>query len=118
MRNAARIVLRKLFVTLAITLYCDAAAHALDAEGQQARALLQEFCSRCHAIGKTGQSPHPYAPPFRDLGENMLYDESFSQRLQNGLSSIHPDMPTFHFSQRDAGAVIEYLRAIQSRRRR
>jgi mono/diheme cytochrome c family protein len=118
MRNAARIVMRRLFAALAMTLCCDRAGHALDAEEQQARALLKEFCGRCHAIGKTGQSPHPYAPPFRDLGENMLYDESFSQRLQNGLSTIHPDMPTFHFSQRDAGAVIEYLRAIQSKPRR
>ena len=31
---------------------------------------------------------------------------------------MHPDMPTFHFSQRDVEAVIDYLRAIQDRRRR
>jgi len=118
MLNVVRIVVRRLFVALSVTLCCAVAAHALDAEEQQARALLKEFCARCHAIGKTGQSSHPYAPPFRYLGENMLYDESFSQRLQNGLSTIHPDMPTFRFSQRDAGAVIEYLRAIQAKSRR
>jgi hypothetical protein len=38
--------------------------------------------------------------------------------LQDGLSTMHPDMPTFHFSQRDAEAAIDYLRAIQDRRRR
>ena len=30
---------------------------------------------------------------------------------------MHPDMPTFHFSERDAQAVIDYLRAIQDKRR-
>lgn len=110
--------MRRILVALSITLSCSGVGHALDKEQQQARGLLKEFCGRCHAIGKTGQSPHPYAPPFRDLGENKLYDEDFSQRLQNGLSSIHPDMPTFRFSQHDAGAVIDYLRAIQSRPRR
>lgn len=114
----ARTAMMRLFVALSMILCCDGAGYALDADEQKARALLKEFCGRCHAIGITGQSPHPYAPPFRDLGENMLYDEGFSQRLQNGLSSIHPDMPTFRFSQRDAEAVIEYLRAIQSGPRR
>jgi hypothetical protein len=31
---------------------------------------------------------------------------------------MHPDMPIFHFGQRDAEAVIDYLRAIQGKRRR
>jgi mono/diheme cytochrome c family protein len=110
--------MRRIFVALSITLACSGVGHALDKEQQQAREQLKEFCGRCHAIGKSGQSPHPYAPPFRDLGENKLYDEDFSQRLQNGLSTIHPDMPTFRFSRHDAGAVIDYLRAIQSRSRR
>jgi hypothetical protein len=33
--------------------------------------------------------------------------------LQDGLSTIHPDMPTFRFSQGDAEAAVNYLRAIQ-----
>jgi cytochrome c len=37
--------------------------------------------------------------------------------LQDGLSTILPDMPTFHFSREDAGAAINYLRAIQVRAR-
>ncbi len=109
--------MKRIFAALSIGLSWGGAAHALDREQQHASVLLEEFCGRCHAIGRSGQSPHPYAPPFRELGENKLYDEGFSQRLQDGLSTVHPDMPTFRFSQRDAGAVIEYLRAIQSRSR-
>ncbi|HET7887203.1 MAG TPA: c-type cytochrome [Bradyrhizobium sp.] len=107
--------MRAIVVALSIGLSCSGLAHALDREQRRAQALLNESCGRCHAVGRTGSSPHPLAPPFRHLGENKLYDADFSRRLQNGLSSIHPDMPTFRFSQHDAGAVIDYLRAIQSR---
>lgn len=99
-------------------LFCNEVAHAVDGEQRRAGALLREFCGRCHAVGKAGQSPYANAPPFRNLGDNKLYDEDFSQRLQEGLSTIHPDMPTFRFSRRDAEAVIDYLRAIQTKTRR
>ena len=36
------------------------------------RALVSEFCSECHAIGKRGRSRHPSAPPFRTLGLALL----------------------------------------------
>ena len=71
------------------------------------------MCARCHAVGKAGRSPHPDAPPFRTLGDDKLYDNDFAKRLQDGLSTIHPDMPTFHFSREDAEAAVDYLRSIQ-----
>jgi mono/diheme cytochrome c family protein len=88
------------------------AAHALDAEQRRGKALLERLCAGCHAVTQTGRSPHPYAPPFRTFGEGKLYDEDFGQRLQDGLFTTHPDMPTFHFGRDDAGAVLSYLRAL------
>ncbi len=93
------------------------AALALDSEQQHGKDLLDSLCGRCHATGSRGQSPHRDAPPFRTLGNRKLYDEDFARRLQDGLSTIHKDMPTFTFDARDAGAVINYLRAIQAPRR-
>ena len=79
---------------------------------QSGRALLDEFCARCHAVGKTGNSPHPSAPPFRNLGRSFDLDQ-FPRQLQRGLSSGHPDMPEFKFSEEDARAVAVYLRSVQ-----
>jgi cytochrome c len=111
-------VLMKSFrVALLLLCLCSSASHALDSEQQRGKALLQSLCSRCHAIGSAGASPHPYAPPFRTFGDQKLYDEDFAQRLQTGLSTIHKDMPTFMFGQADAGAVVSYLRAIQVRQK-
>jgi cytochrome c len=92
-----------------------AAAQALDPEQQRARAMLENLCGRCHAVGKTGKSPNPLAPPFRRFGEK-LYDTDMVQRLQDGLTTIHPDMPTFRFNRHEAAAAVNYLRSIQKSR--
>jgi cytochrome c len=89
--------------------------HALDTEQRRARAMLENLCARCHAVGKTGQSPNPLAPPFRTFGEK-LYDTDMVQRLQDGLTTIHPEMPTFRFNRHEAAAAVNYLRSIQRSR--
>lgn len=91
-------------------------AHALDRGLQHGRALLMRMCSECHAVGETGRSPHPDAPPFRSFSEEKLYDEDFRERLLNGLSTMHPDMPTFHFREQDAQDAVDYLKWLRDRR--
>jgi mono/diheme cytochrome c family protein len=86
-------------------------AHAQDpvSHGQ---ALVAEFCGRCHAVGTRGKSRHPDAPPFRTLGRKIDLDD-FPRALERGISTGHPDMPNFKFSEEDARAVRAYLRVIQ-----
>jgi len=93
----------------------SSAAQALDPEQARARAMLENLCGRCHAVGKTGKSPNPLAPAFRSFGEK-LYDTDMVQRLQDGLTTIHPDMPTFRFNRHEAAAAVNYLRSIQKSR--
>src|SRR3954447_19303054 len=91
---------------LALVWICALAtpSHALDSEQKRGKALLQSLCSRCHAVDRTGASPHADAPPFRTFGDSKLYDDDFAQRLQSGLSTIHRDMPSFQFDRADAEA--------------
>ncbi|HEY1473098.1 MAG TPA: cytochrome c [Pseudolabrys sp.] len=79
---------------------------------QHGRALLDEFCASCHAVGKTGASPMRGAPPFRALGHSFDPDQ-FPRLLRRGISSSHPAMPEFKFSDDDARAATAYLRSIQ-----
>jgi cytochrome c len=81
---------------------------------RQGMALAERMCGSCHAIGKTGASPHPPAPAFRELGDRVDLDD-FAHRLRQGLTSGHPDMPTFRFTREDARALTAYLRSIQAR---
>jgi len=41
--------------------------------------------------------------------------DMFMERLRQGLTSDHPDMPTFRFTRDDARALVAYLRSIQTR---
>lgn len=76
------------------------------------RALLEEHCARCHAIGKSGDSPREGAPAFRILSRSFNMDE-FAPKLQAGVLASHPAMPEFKFNEDDARAVTTYLRSIQ-----
>jgi mono/diheme cytochrome c family protein len=109
------LVMNKSCLALLLAVACCGTANALDREQQHGKELLDTLCARCHAVGETGRSPHIDAPPFRNFGDRKLYDEDFSQRLQNGLSTIHPDMPTFRFNRSDAEAAVNYLKAVQER---
>jgi hypothetical protein len=102
-------------LVLPLTGATGGAAQALDPEQQRAKAMLENLCGRCHAVGKTGKSPNPLAPAFRRFGEK-LYDTDMVQRLQDGLTTIHPDMPTFRFNRHEAAAAVNYLRSIQKSR--
>jgi cytochrome c len=79
---------------------------------QRGQQLLRDNCSRCHAIERTGTSPHRSAPPFRTLGQRYSID-SLAEALAEGLSTGHPDMPEFLFEISDVGAILAYLKSIQ-----
>jgi mono/diheme cytochrome c family protein len=76
------------------------------------RALLAEYCSRCHAIERTDNSPHREAPPFRTLGQRYPI-EGLAESLAEGLFTGHPDMPEFVFESHEVGAILTYMRSIQ-----
>jgi cytochrome c len=84
---------------------------ALESRGES---LLITNCSRCHAVGRAGQSTHPDAPAFRTLGQRYPI-EVLAEALAEGLSSGHPDMPEFRFEIDDVNAILAYLESIQEK---
>jgi cytochrome c len=92
---------------------CNSQAAEPSTPRERGRLLAEEICAGCHAIGRADQSPHAGAPPFRTLDRRLDLD-AFAERLRNGLTSGHPDMPTFRFTRQDARALVAYLRFIQS----
>lgn len=82
---------------------------AADAEGLE---IVSTYCADCHAIGATGDSPFPPAPPFREL--HLRYDVEFlSEALVEGIVTGHPDMPEFEFDPDQAAAIIAYLKSLE-----
>jgi cytochrome c553 len=104
---------RSLLALSTIALLWSTFAHARYAEQQHGKEMLQKLCARCHSVGRTGTSPNRLAPPFRSFSETKLYDSDFMQRLQDGLTSIHPFMPTFRFNRENAEEALNYMKSIQ-----
>lgn len=75
------------------------------------KALLQENCSRCHAIEAKGDSPLKGAPPMRTIYARFAPKE-LQAELREGMVSRHRDMPQIDFSDEDADAILAYLYAL------
>ena len=86
-------------------------AGSLERRGEE---LLGDKCARCHAIARTGDSPHSAAPPFRTLSQKYPI-EGLAESLAEGLSVGHPDMPEFVFEPDEIAAILAYLKSIQER---
>jgi cytochrome c len=81
------------------------------AEGHR---LAEVYCSTCHAIGATGESRHPMAPPFRTLSRDYpvtALQDAFAQGVLVG----HPDMPEFNLDPDQIDSLLAYLQSIQQR---
>lgn len=98
-------------VTLSV-LVSSAFAQDASRSVRRGERLVSAHCAMCHAIGRSGTSPHPVAPPFQTLFQRYPL-ESLAESLGEGLISGHPEMPTFIFSPGDVGAILSYLQSIQ-----
>jgi len=88
------------------------AEQMLSPAAQRGLMILRANCSRCHAIGKIGESPLPIAPPFRMLHERYPV-EDLQEPLAEGIVTGHPTMPEFRFDPGQVGDIIAYLRSLE-----
>jgi mono/diheme cytochrome c family protein len=79
---------------------------------QRGLIIVRTNCSRCHAIGKMGDSPLPIAPPFRTLHERYPVDD-LQEPLAEGIVTGHPTMPEFRFDPGQVGDIIAYLKTLE-----
>lgn len=98
------------FAALLLTGGASSAQPGLAVRGHE---LVQRNCAMCHAVERTGDSPNPVAPPFRDLHLRYSVD-SLAEALTEGIIVGHPQMPEFKFGVDDVKAIIRYLDSIQT----
>jgi mono/diheme cytochrome c family protein len=92
---------------------CEAAdTSKLEAKG---KAIVQEKCGRCHAVGATGESPLKIAPPMRDIYARFAPRE-LQAELREGMVSRHKEMPQIEFSDEDVTAIMWYLYALAAKK--
>jgi cytochrome c len=96
---------------IAVLLFIVPVARANDDEIANGEILVEENCSRCHAVASSDQSLHPDAPAFRTLSQRYPI-EALAESLAEGISTGHPDMPEFIASPDQIDAIIAYMRSI------
>lgn len=90
----------------------EATSSALPVPALRGEVFAETYCSACHAIGRSGASPHLEARPFRELSK--LYPvRSLEEALAEGIVVGHPDMPPFQLDPDQINDLIEYIEAIQ-----
>ena len=76
--------------------------------------LVEDNCSRCHAIGQTGDSPLAKAPPFREVVKRYP-PSSLGEALVEGIVTGHNEMPEFVFESDQAMEIIAYLNSLKTK---
>jgi mono/diheme cytochrome c family protein len=84
----------------------------LSPAAQRGLVIVRTNCSRCHGIGKVGDSPLPIAPPFRTLHERYRV-EDLEEPLAEGIVTGHPTMPEFRFDPGQVGDIVAYLKSLE-----
>jgi cytochrome c len=79
---------------------------------ERGREVAQAHCGSCHALGASGDSPAPEAPPFRNLSQSFRV-ATLEDALTRGISTGHPVMPEIQLPQRDVHALVVYLQSMQ-----
>ena len=87
-------------------------ASSLPSVQMPGRMFAERTCSGCHAIDRTGDSPHPDALPFRRISEHYPVRD-LEEALAEGIFVGHPDMPPFQLEPDEIDDLLDYLEAIQ-----
>src|SRR5664280_911651 len=102
---------RLLIIGLLVCLSATSNAATSSQLRSRGKALLQEHCGRCHAIGAVGKSPLTAATPMRDIYARFAPRE-LQAELREGMVSRHREMPQIDFSDEDVDAIMAYLYAL------
>ena len=87
-------------------------ASSLPSVQMPGRTFAERTCAGCHAIDRTGDSPHPDALPFRRISEHYPVRD-LEEALAEGIFVGHPDMPPFQLEPDEIDDLLDYLEAIQ-----
>ena len=82
-----------------------------EARVQEGKALVEQNCKGCHAVGVQGASPNKKAPEFRPLHERHP-SLALREPLSRGIAAPHDEMPQFALSGPQIDAIVAYINSL------
>ncbi len=97
----------------ALLLFASAQTAAAATAIERGKAFVTSNCGTCHAIGPTGASRNPKAPPFRVLSTRYPL-EHLEEAFAEGIVVSHrtDGMPAFRLEPQSIADMIEYMKSI------
>jgi cytochrome c len=86
-------------------------ARAAEINIEQGRRIARDLCAGCHSVERTGDSPMPIAPPFRELYQRLPVSR-LAESFRQGLPGAHQSMPRFRFDPDQIENLIAYIEAL------
>lgn len=79
---------------------------------QEGKALVEQNCSGCHAVGANGSSPNSKAPEFRSLHERHP-GLALREPLSRGIAAPHDQMPRFALTAPQIDTIVAYINSLR-----
>lgn len=102
---------RLLFCLGVLCLVAGPAQTGFAGSAETGKELTKRHCSGCHAVGETGDSPLPEAPPFREIAKRYPA-ENLAESFAEGITTGHDEMPEFVFSTEEVGQLVDYFASL------
>ena len=80
---------------------------------EDGKALVEQNCSACHAVGVTGASPNASAPRFCDLHARHP-SLALREPLSRGIAAPHDLMPKFALSGPRIDTIVAYINSLSA----
>ena len=87
-------------------------AEAQTADPEAGAAYAKQVCAKCHAIDRTGLSPEPTAPPFKDVA---ITPGMTATALAVWLTTSHPTMPNIILNPQELDSVIAFILSLKNK---
>ena len=81
---------------------------ATSAAAREGHAFAEASCASCHAIGRSGTSPNPSAPPFAAIVNREGASAETISAVLRGPHNV-PRAMDFWLSEREVDAIIDYM---------
>jgi tetratricopeptide (TPR) repeat protein len=78
---------------------------------QKGQQLAERNCAWCHAVGKTGDSPNPRAPRWRELYQRHPI-QALREPLTRAIARPHDEMPRFQLSDDETDTIVAYINSL------
>lgn len=77
----------------------------------EGKALVEQHCARCHAVGGSGVSPKAGAPEFRSIARRHPV-QALREPLTRGIAAPHDEMPKFALGDTDIDRIVAYINSL------